>query len=77
MYTWSKSGPEQVSLQITHSSGNHGQAVAWAARAAGVGCTVVVPDGAPEAKVSSSFLFYRARCRTIRWVSPLDEMKCG
>ncbi|KAF8383952.1 hypothetical protein PRIPAC_73094 [Pristionchus pacificus] len=38
---------------ITHSSGNHGQAVAWAARAAGVGCTVVVPDGAPEAKLAA------------------------
>ncbi|GMR59597.1 hypothetical protein PMAYCL1PPCAC_29792 [Pristionchus mayeri] len=30
---------------VTHSSGNHGQAVAWAARAAGVKCTVVVPEG--------------------------------
>jgi threonine dehydratase len=31
---------------VTHSSGNHGQAVAYAARAAGVACTVVVPDNA-------------------------------
>ncbi|GMS80636.1 hypothetical protein PENTCL1PPCAC_2811 [Pristionchus entomophagus] len=38
---------------ITHSSGNHGQAVAWAARAAGVGCTVVVPEGAPAAKLAA------------------------
>jgi threonine dehydratase len=36
---------------VTHSSGNHGQALAYAARAAGVGCTVVVPEGAPTVKV--------------------------
>lgn len=37
---------------VTHSSGNHGQALAYAARAAGVPCTVVVPEGAPEVKVA-------------------------
>ncbi|MGK5737431.1 threonine ammonia-lyase [Micromonospora sp. URMC 103] len=36
---------------VTHSSGNHGQALAYAARAAGVPCTVVVPEGAPQVKV--------------------------
>ncbi|WP_319461886.1 threonine/serine dehydratase [Micromonospora sp. RTP1Z1] len=36
---------------VTHSSGNHGQALAYAARAAGVPCTVVVPEGAPLVKV--------------------------
>ncbi|WDZ86277.1 threonine ammonia-lyase [Micromonospora cathayae] len=36
---------------VTHSSGNHGQALAYAARAAGIGCTVVVPEGAPAVKV--------------------------
>ncbi|OZV80211.1 threonine dehydratase [Micromonospora echinospora] len=36
---------------VTHSSGNHGQALAYAARAAGVPCTVVVPEGAPTVKV--------------------------
>lgn len=36
---------------VTHSSGNHGQALAYAARAAGVGCTVVVPAGAPTVKI--------------------------
>ncbi|GAA3744438.1 threonine dehydratase [Spinactinospora alkalitolerans] len=38
---------------VTHSSGNHGQALAYAARAMGVGCTVVVPEGAPEVKVAA------------------------
>ena len=37
---------------MTHSSGNHGQALAYAARAAGVPCTVVVPQGAPEVKIA-------------------------
>ncbi|MGC4804919.1 threonine ammonia-lyase [Micromonospora sp. DT233] len=37
---------------VTHSSGNHGQALAYAARAAGVPCTVVVPQGAPEVKIA-------------------------
>ncbi|CAL9614290.1 L-threonine dehydratase catabolic TdcB [Nocardiopsis dassonvillei] len=36
---------------ITHSSGNHGQALAYAAARLGVPCTVVVPDNAPEVKV--------------------------
>ncbi|SBT53847.1 threonine ammonia-lyase [Micromonospora narathiwatensis] len=36
---------------VTHSSGNHGQALAYAAQAAGVPCTVVVPEGAPQVKV--------------------------
>jgi threonine dehydratase len=38
---------------VTHSSGNHGQALAWAARAAGAPCTVVIPDGAPKIKVDA------------------------
>ena len=46
----------ELSGVVTHSSGNHGQAVAWAAgRVAGVPCTVVVPEGTPEVK-----------CRAIR-----------
>ncbi|MEV1288225.1 threonine/serine dehydratase [Micromonospora sp. NPDC049679] len=36
---------------ITHSSGNHGQALAYAARIAGAPCTVVIPEGAPAVKV--------------------------
>ncbi|MEU2612224.1 threonine/serine dehydratase [Micromonospora sp. NPDC007271] len=36
---------------VTHSSGNHGQALAYAARVSGVPCTVVVPEGAPQVKV--------------------------
>lgn len=36
---------------VTHSSGNHGQAVACAAASFGVPATVVIPEGAPEVKV--------------------------
>lgn len=36
---------------ITHSSGNHGQALAYAARRAGARCVVVIPDVAPAVKI--------------------------
>ncbi|XP_071512938.1 serine racemase-like isoform X2 [Panulirus ornatus] len=35
---------------VTHSSGNHGQAVAYAAKCAGLPCSVVVPKGTPKVK---------------------------
>lgn len=38
---------------ITVSAGNHAQAVAWAARAAGVPCTVVMPVDAPRSKIDA------------------------
>ncbi|HEX2772674.1 MAG TPA: threonine/serine dehydratase [Micromonosporaceae bacterium] len=44
--------PEQRARGVvTHSSGNHGLALAYAARAAGAPCTVVIPEGAPDIKV--------------------------
>jgi threonine dehydratase len=39
---------------ITVSAGNHAQAVAWAARAAGVPCTVVMPADAPRSKTEAT-----------------------
>lgn len=39
---------------VTASAGNHGQAVAWAAREAGIAATIVVPEGAPMAKVEAA-----------------------
>ncbi|RNL81797.1 threonine ammonia-lyase [Halostreptopolyspora alba] len=38
---------------VTHSSGNHGQALAYAARARGLHCVVVVPEGASRVKVAA------------------------
>jgi threonine dehydratase len=35
----------------THSSGNHGSALAWAAQQRGIPCTVVIPNDAPAIKV--------------------------
>jgi threonine dehydratase len=39
---------------ITHSSGNHGQALAYAGRALGVPVTVVMPDNSPTVKVEAT-----------------------
>ncbi len=39
---------------VTVSAGNHAQAMAWGARAAGVACTVVMPANASRTKVDAS-----------------------
>lgn len=39
---------------IAHSSGNHAQAVAYAARAFGVGAHIVIPDNAPARKIDAT-----------------------
>jgi len=39
---------------VSHSSGNHAQAVAYAARVAGVRATIVIPDTAPSLKVEAT-----------------------
>ncbi|HEY9228604.1 MAG TPA: threonine/serine dehydratase, partial [Gemmatimonadaceae bacterium] len=39
---------------VTFSAGNHAQSLAWAGRAAGVQCTVVMPTYASTAKVDAS-----------------------
>lgn len=39
---------------VTHSSGNHAQALARAAREHGVPCTVVMPENAPRVKVAAT-----------------------
>jgi threonine dehydratase len=38
---------------VTTSAGNMAQGVAWAAREAGVPCTVIVPEHAPDTKVAA------------------------
>src|SRR5437764_9710741 len=46
--------PEELSRGVsTASAGNMAQGVAWNARRLGIGCTVVVPDRAPEAKLAA------------------------
>lgn len=39
---------------VTASAGNHGQAVAWAAREAGARATVFMPEDAPAAKIEAT-----------------------
>jgi threonine dehydratase len=39
---------------VAASAGNHGQAVAWAARRAGIAATIYVPQDAPMAKVEAA-----------------------
>jgi threonine dehydratase len=47
---WLLSDAEARMGVITHSSGNHGAALALAARTRGIGATVVMPNTAPEVK---------------------------
>jgi threonine dehydratase len=60
---------------VTASAGNMAQGVAWAARAAGVPCTVVVPDTAPQTKLDA---IARLGARTIsvpfeQWWQAMDD----
>jgi len=50
---WSLTDEAARAGVVTHSSGNHGAALALAARTRGIACHVVVPDGAVAAKISS------------------------
>jgi len=45
------SGRERRAGVVAASAGNHGQAVAWAAREAGIKATIFMPQDAPMAKV--------------------------
>lgn len=45
---------ERAAGVVAASAGNHGQAVAWAAREAGIRATIFMPQGAPMAKVEAT-----------------------
>jgi len=45
--------PQRARGVVTHSSGNHGQALAYAARAYAAPCVVVIPDTAPKIKIAA------------------------
>lgn len=47
-------GEAQAAGVITHSSGNHGQALAYAGRVVGAPVVVVMPEGAPAVKVDAT-----------------------
>jgi threonine dehydratase len=48
------SAEERAAGVVASSAGNHGQAVAWAAREAGIGATVFMPQETPMAKVEAT-----------------------
>jgi threonine dehydratase len=50
---WSLSDGEAARGVVTHSSGNHGAALALAARTRGIACHVIVPEGAVRSKVEA------------------------
>lgn len=50
----SLSADERAAGVIAASAGNHGQAVAWAAREAGIAATVFMPQDSPMAKVDAT-----------------------
>jgi threonine dehydratase len=50
-------GPVREAGVITHSSGNHGQALAYAGRLLGVPVVVVMPETAPAVKVDATRRF--------------------
>ncbi len=45
---------ERAAGVVTASAGNHGQAVAWAAREAGIASTIFMPEDAPMAKIDAT-----------------------
>jgi threonine dehydratase len=50
----SLSDGERAAGVVAASAGNHGQAVAWAARKAGIRATIFMPESAPMAKVDAT-----------------------
>ena len=50
---WSLDADTAARGVVTHSSGNHGAALALAARSRGIPCHVVVPEGAVQAKLAA------------------------
>jgi len=50
---WSLTEEQAAHGVVTHSSGNHGAALALASRTRGIACHVVVPEGAVESKLAA------------------------
>ena len=76
---WSLTDAAAARGVVTHSSGNHGAALALAARTRGIACHVIVPDGAVPAKLAAiqaygatlhrcdaSIAAREARCEAVR-----------
>ena len=50
---------KSIQANCCDSSGNHGQALSWAAAECGKDCHVAVPKGAPEVKVTAIKEFHK------------------
>lgn len=72
---WALSEAEARAGVVTHSSGNHGAALALAAQTRGISCHVVVPEGAVAAKLAS-IRRYRASVHTCAANIAAREEKC-
>jgi threonine dehydratase len=60
---------ERAAGVVTHSSGNHAQAVAYAARRFAVTAVIVIPEGAPAVKVAAT----RSLGATVVMVPPAER----
>jgi len=72
---WALSDAEARAGVVTHSSGNHGAALALAAQTRGISCHVVVPEGAVASKLAS-IKRYGATVHTCAANTAAREEKC-
>lgn len=70
---WSLSDEQAARGVVTHSSGNHGAALALAARTRGIACHVVVPEGAVVAKLASIQAFGATLLRCAPTIAAREE----
>ena len=70
---WSLSDEQATRGVVTHSSGNHGAALALAARTRGIACHVVVPEGAVAAKLASIQAFGATLLRCAPTIAAREE----
>ena len=70
------SDAEKAKGVITHSSGNHGQALAWAGRKQNVEVHVVVPEDAPAVKLEA-MRFYGATIHLCAPGQAARETRCN
>jgi threonine dehydratase len=71
-------GPEELAKGVvTHSSGNHAQAVAIAARAVGAQATVVMPEDAPQAKLAATAAYGAKIVRYDRFQQKREELSAA
>lgn len=73
---WSLSDAQAARGVVTHSSGNHGAALALAARSRGIACHVVVPEGAVRSKLEA-IQAYGAQLHTCAATIPAREAACA